>query len=108
MQPFFIAMIYHITFSSAWREAIHKGEYTCESLYSEGFIHNSTEQQVKGVYERYYKGKADLIVLCIDELKLRTAAIFEPSTNGELYPHIYGSINLDAVVDCRSVEEFLT
>lgn len=101
-------MIYHITFASAWSEAVNKGEYTCDSLYTEGFIHNSTEEQVKGVYERYYKGKSDLIVLCIDESKLKKAAIFEPSTNGELYPHIYGSINIDAVVECRSIVGFLS
>jgi uncharacterized protein (DUF952 family) len=97
-------MIYHITQQSAWQQALDKGEYTCESLYTEGFIHNSTQEQVKGVYGRYYQGQKDLVVLCIEESRLKTQAIFEKATNGVLYPHIYGAINLDAVVEVKELK----
>ena len=100
-------MIYHITQQLAWEQAVLKGEYTCDSLFTEGFIHTSTQQQVKGVYERYYKQQSSLVVLCIDESKLNTAAIFEASTNGELYPHIYDAINLEAVVELCAIDRFL-
>ena len=60
-------MIYHITTKQQWKLAQEKGFFDEPSLQNEGFIHNSTEAQVTGVLERYYKGKADLLLMHIDE-----------------------------------------
>lgn len=92
-------MIYHITNSKAWQEALEKGHYETESLFTEGFIHNSSAAQVAGVLDRYYKNTADLILLHIDESKLTSPLKYElaPSVN-ETFPHIFGLINIDAVV----------
>ena len=91
-------MIYHVTTKIAWEEALQKGAYEAPSLLSEGFIHNSTAAQVQGVLERYYAGKNDLILLHIQEEKLTSELKYElaPSVN-EIFPHIFGAINLDAV-----------
>ena len=51
-------MIYHITTKQQWKSAQEKGFFDEPSLHTEGFIHNSTEAQVAGVLERYYKGKS--------------------------------------------------
>lgn len=82
-----------------WQDAVAKGYYEAPSLLTEGFIHTSTEKQVQGVLERYYKGQQDLLLLHIDETKLTAELKYElsPSVN-ELFPHIYGRLNLDAVV----------
>lgn len=92
-------MIYHVTTNAAWQQALNDGFYTAPSLEIEGFIHNSTEAQVAGVLERYYKNATDLLLLHIDESKLTAPLKYElaPSVN-EAFPHIFGPINVDAVV----------
>jgi len=92
-------MIYHITTNKAWQEALLKGHYETESLLTEGFIHNSTLQQVAAVVNRYYKNATDLILLHIDESKLTSPLKYElaPSVN-EFFPHIFGPINIEAVI----------
>lgn len=92
-------IIYHITTNEEWQDALLKGFYEAASLQSEGFIHCSTEQQVAGVLKRYFIGKTDLVKLTIDTSKLKTKLQydFSPSVN-EAFPHIYGAINLDAVI----------
>ena len=98
-------MIYHVITKPMWQDALAKGYYEAPSLLTEGFIHTSTETQVKGVLERYYKGQHDLLLLHIDESKLTAALKYElaPSVN-ELFPHIYGRLNLDAVLEVANLE----
>ena len=97
-------MIYHITTKQQWKIAQEKGFFDEPSLQNEGFIHNSTEAQVIGVLERYYKGKADLLLMHIDETKLEAELKYElaPSVN-EFFPHVFGNINLDAVVKTTEI-----
>jgi uncharacterized protein (DUF952 family) len=92
-------MIYHITSQVSWNQAKAKGYYEAASLATEGFIHNSSLQQLPGVQQRYYKDATGMIVLHIDETKLTSPLKYElaPSIN-ETFPHIYGPINIDAVV----------
>ena len=99
-------MNYHVVNYPAWQKAVALGYYEHPSLATEGFIHASMRGQVEGVIERYYKGQDDLLVLHIDEGKLEAVHIFEmaPSVNEE-FPHIYGRINLDAVVDITAWSE---
>jgi uncharacterized protein (DUF952 family) len=91
--------IYHVTTSQEWKEAQQKGYYVAPSLETEGFIHCSEGNQVKGVLERYYSGKKDLLKLVIDTEKLQSPLKYElaPSVN-EKFPHIYGTINLDSII----------
>jgi uncharacterized protein (DUF952 family) len=97
-------MIYHVTTQSHWNQAIAIGFFEVESLSTEGFIHMSQENQVSGVLERYYKNVPDLVLLHVDENKLVAELKYElaPSVN-ELFPHIFGTINLDAVVKVESI-----
>jgi uncharacterized protein (DUF952 family) len=92
-------IIYHVTTAEEWKTALFEGMYEAASLKSEGFIHCSTESQVAGVLERYFQGKSNLLKLVIDTDKLENELKFElaPSVNEE-FPHIYGPINLDAVI----------
>lgn len=100
-------MIYHITSRSAWNEARQQGEYRAESLETEGFIHCSAVTQVLPVVEKYYLGAQDLLLLVIDPVELSSELKWEPPSGGspppgvpegDLFPHIYGPINLEAVV----------
>ncbi|HWR33212.1 MAG TPA: DUF952 domain-containing protein [Chitinophagaceae bacterium] len=93
-------VIYHVTTAAEWNVAKQKGFYEHPSLKDEGFIHCSQEHQVAGVLERYFAGKTDLVKLTIDTDKLTSKFVFDwsPSTQ-DTFPHIYGSINTDAVID---------
>jgi uncharacterized protein (DUF952 family) len=99
-------LIYHITHRSDWQLALAAGQYMHDSLASEGFIHASTLPQVPGTTERYYHGQPDLLLLEIDPARLTPALRFDPVViegRHTEYPHIYGPLNLEAVV---SVMEF--
>lgn len=91
--------ILHITTPSAWTEAQRIGEYTVPSLETEGFIHCSTASQVVAVAQRFYKGQRGLVLLILDSDRIRPEVRYEPGTDkpDELFPHIYGPLNLDAV-----------
>ena len=90
--------IYHIVLPEVW--AAFDGDlYEAESLGSEGFIHCSFENQLDGVLQRYYSGAESVVLLEIDSDKLTSKLVNEPSTNNEIYPHIYGPINRDAVIE---------
>jgi uncharacterized protein (DUF952 family) len=106
-------MIYHITSRAAWSEARERGEYRAESLETEGFIHCSTETQVVPVAEKYYKGQSGLFLLVIEPALLSSDLKWEPPSGGapppgvaegELFPHVYGPINLEAVVQVFDLE----
>ncbi len=89
--------IYHIVLPEAW--AAFDGDlYKHESLAAEGFIHCSFDHQLDGVIERYYSGAESVILLEIDSDRLTSELVNEPSTGGEIYPHIYGPINRDAII----------
>jgi uncharacterized protein (DUF952 family) len=49
--------------------------------------------------KRYYRGVEKVLILKIDTEKLYAKLVKEPSTNNEMYPHIYGRLNHNAVVD---------
>jgi len=96
--------IYHITTAANWKAAQEQGYYEAPSLQVEGFIHCSTEHQVAGVLQRYYQNQTGLLKLVIDPTKLTHELKYEvsPSIN-EQFPHVYGIINLDAVVDVEFI-----
>ena len=54
--------------------------------------------------DRYYKNITDLVLLHVDESKLTSKLQYDlsPSVN-EYFPHIYGNINLDAVVHLEDI-----
>jgi len=91
--------IYHITTKPAWESAKRIGKYTPEGFAQEGFIHFSFADQVAGTAARYYADVPDLIVLVVDQEKLKAEVRVEQAPNGSSYPHLYGELNLDAVID---------
>ena len=92
-------LIYHIVLPDFWEKFKDEYEYEAESLRSEGFIHCSYRNQLDEVLERYYKNAGKVLILHINLHFLTAKFIAEPSTNREIYPHIYGKINKSAIVD---------
>ncbi len=90
--------IYHITTKKEWLSAITDGKYETDSLRKVGFIHCSREHQVEGVANSLFKRKKDLVLLSIDTQKIEAQIRYEGPYEDNLYPHIYGPLNIDAVV----------
>ncbi len=91
-------MILHIIENKDWQNAINFGEYSPASLNNEGFIHCSTLGQTVEIANLFFKGASDIKILCIDEEKTKSKIVYEDTENfGQLFPHIYGPLNLDAV-----------
>jgi release factor glutamine methyltransferase len=96
-------LIYHICTREDWQRAETQGFYQSASLADEGFIHFSQSDQYIEVANRYFRGVPGLVVLSIDPEKLASEIRWEKS--GDAYfPHVYGPINLDAVV---SIDDLL-
>ncbi len=90
-------IIYHIVLPEVWEKFKNEKFYEAESLPIEGFIHCSFAEQIETVLNRYYKGAKKVLLLEIETEKLTSPLINEPSTGGEIYPHIYGKINKEAI-----------
>jgi uncharacterized protein (DUF952 family) len=101
------SLIYHIATRADWDGARADGEYTRstvdKTLAEEGFIHASQASQVAGTADRFYRDvPGDLVLLVIDPGRVRAEVRYEDVPGAELpFPHIYGPLNVDAVVDAR-------
>ena len=91
--------IYHVVLPEVWERFKTRPSYQPDSLTTEGFIHCSYQSQLEGVLKRYYSGVEKVLILTIDTDKLFSKLVKEPSTNDEVFPHIYGRLNINAVVD---------
>ena len=99
--------ILHLASNDAWLAAAKKGEYRAESLSTEGFIHCSTESQIVDVANAFYHGQHGLVLLLLNPDKLTAELKWEPPAHpnperaatigDELFPHIYGPLNVEAV-----------
>ncbi len=94
--------IYHIADAATW---LQPGElYAPAAFEREGFIHASTRAQVIQTANRIFKGQRDLLLLTIDCEKIHASVINENTEGGtELYPHIYGPLNRDAVISATEL-----
>jgi uncharacterized protein (DUF952 family) len=108
-----MAIVLHITTRPAWDAALAAGSYRPASLAHEGFIHGSTPAQAAATAGRYFRGRTDLVLLCIDEARVTAELRYEPpappateaasltagqARAAERFPHIYGPLELTAVV----------
>jgi uncharacterized protein (DUF952 family) len=101
-----IGHIFHITSRKSWAAAEKYGIYPADSLVSVGFIHCSKVDQIMRVANSIYCNIHDLVILEIDQSKLKSKLLWEPGTDNadEMFPHIYGPLNLDAVVNVFKFE----
>lgn len=90
--------ILHITQRHEWETAKNLGIYRSNTLDTEGFTHCSTIAQVIGSANRFFKHQHDLVILLIDVDLVRVKIIYEGTSETNLFPHIYGGLNIDAVI----------
>ena len=100
-----MATIFHITKRGEWESAEPAGIYWTPTLASEGFIHCSRSEQVIRTANRLFRGQAGLVLLEIDTRRVSAEIRYENCEGGqEAFPHIYGALNLDAVVRVLAFE----
>ena len=101
-----MTVIYHIAAAADWERAVRDGQYTMSTrgltLAEQGFIHASTAEQVPLVANAFYRDVPDLLLLVIDTERVGPEIRYEPVPGQAApYPHIYGPLNVTAVVEAR-------
>jgi uncharacterized protein (DUF952 family) len=92
-------MLFHITTRAEWESSLPPGSYVPAGYDADGFIHLSEREQVVRVADARFSGGRDLVLLCVEASRLRAPLRYEPGDPGsaELFPHLYGPLNADAV-----------
>jgi uncharacterized protein (DUF952 family) len=94
-----VVKIYKICPAPAWREAERQGVYRGSADDArDGFIHFSTASQVPETARKHFLGQRALFLVEVDGDALGEALRWEPSRNDELFPHLYGELDLGAVI----------
>lgn len=70
----------------------------------DGYLHCSTSQQYQKVRRKFFANELEVILLHLDVKKISAPIKWETSpSSGEAYPHIYGNLLLDAVIDAEKI-----
>jgi len=97
-----MSVIYKICPAALWQEAEKAGSFAGAPIdIQDGYLHFSTEKQVRETAARHFAGQDDLLLIAIDADALGDALRFEPSRGGDLFPHLYAPLPLSAVIWVR-------
>lgn len=93
------------TTDELWAQAQTAGEYRqstiSEPLTKVGFIHATLPGQTMDMIQRHFPERDDILLLVVDASKVASVIKVEAPLSGRAgeYPHVYGPLNLDAVID---------
>ena len=91
-------VIYKICPALLWQAAEKAGSFTGAPIdVQDGYLHFSTEKQVRETAEKHFVGQSDLVLIAIDADSLGPALRYEPSRGGDLFPHLYAPLPLSSV-----------
>ena len=91
--------IFKIIDKKEWQKVKDTGTYLGSAKdIQDGFIHFSGEEQVKGTLEKYYLKQKNLVLLKVETLKLDNL-IWEQASDGNMFPHLYSSLDLSNVIE---------
>ena len=90
--------LYKVLPAVIWRSAEAEGLFRGAGIdLQDGFIHLSGADQVVETVTKHFVGQRGLLLITIDGEKLGPSLRWEPSRGGELFPHVYGAISMEAV-----------
>lgn len=93
-----MTLIYKICPVSLWREAEDVGIFRGAAIdHEDGYIHFSTATQVQETAAKHFRGQDDLLLVAVEAEALGDLLRYEPSRGGDLFPHLYGPLDLTAV-----------
>jgi uncharacterized protein (DUF952 family) len=94
-----VTTVYKICQSASWRAAEQAGIFHgSDADARDGFIHFSTAAQLAGTAQKYFAGQNDLLIVAVDADALGSALKWERSRGGDLFPHLYAALSVDAVL----------
>jgi len=92
-------VIYKICDATLWRAAERAGAFRGAPIdVADGYIHFSTAAQVRETAARHFASVSDLVLVAVDADTLGAALRHEPARGGALFPHLYGSLPMAAVL----------
>ena len=95
-----VPVLYKIMSKQEWETAQAQGIYEgSEADRKDGFIHLSAPHQIRTTAEKHFSGKTDLVLVSVTQESLGPSLKWEASRGGDLFPHIYGPLQLDAISD---------
>src|ERR1044071_10400385 len=94
-----MTVIYKICTQAEWHEGEHNGASRGSAFdLRDGFIHFSTAEQAAETAAKWFAGQRDLVLVAVDGDALGARLKWEPSRGGALFPHLYGDLELHAVL----------
>ena len=94
--------IFHVASPEDAALASDNRAYHTASLEAEGFIHCCTAEQLPGVLQRYYADIKEVVLLSLNSEALTSELVMENTVGGtELFPHVYGKINSEAILQAK-------
>ena len=99
--------LFHLALKGDWEQAQDSGTYQWSTrgmrLTEVGFIHCSWQEQVPKTFERFYADAGEIVLLEIDPTRLNSPLRADAIPTGELFPHLYGPLPIEAV---RSISPY--
>ena len=93
--------LFHLALKGDWQAAQTNGSYRISTrgltLEQVGFIHCSWQEQVNATFERFYADARDVLLLELDPAAVAAPLRADAIPSGELFPHLYGPLRLEAV-----------
>jgi len=97
-------LIYKIVPEALWHEASRKGVFEGAPVdLQDGYIHFSTAEQLAETARRHFAGQNHLLLVAVDGDRLGDALKFEPSRGGDLFPHLYAPLKVEAALWVRPI-----
>lgn len=97
--------IFKIATTAQWTAAQASGVFEGAPVdRADGYIHFSTEAQLAETLAKHFAGQRDLVILAVESEGLGAALRWEPSRGGQLFPHLYGTLPVSAVVEVVAVD----
>ena len=91
--------IYKILPKQLWSESVDTGSFTGSPIdVADGFIHFSTAAQLHETAQKHFSGVPDLLLVAVPASALGDALKWEPSRDGDLFPHLYGSLPVNLAI----------
>jgi uncharacterized protein (DUF952 family) len=93
-----MTLIYKLCPQALWQESEPSGIFTGAPIdIHDGYIHFSTAAQVRETAAKHFAGEENLLLVAVEAEALGTALRYEPSRGGDLFPHLYAPLSLEAV-----------
>jgi uncharacterized protein (DUF952 family) len=94
-----VSLIYKIVPEALWRAAEALAEFDGAPVdFADGYMHFSTAAQVRDTAAKHFARQPDLLLVTVEAERLGAALKWEPSRGGDLFPHLYGKLQLAGVL----------